>query len=142
MFSEIDIAPNMIELAKLNNPTANFAVMDSRQIRNLNTKFDGIIAGFCWPYLSQTESNELIHHSYALLNPNGLIYLSFVEGEPEQSDFKTGSGGRVFFNYHRLDDLKSELIKTGFKKIDIFKVNYKTSEATSEIHTILTATKP
>ena len=34
----IDIAPNMIELAKKNNPTANFDIMDSRQINNLNQK--------------------------------------------------------------------------------------------------------
>src|SRR5690606_29153072 len=56
----IDIAPKMTELAKWNNPTARFAVMDSRQICNLDTKYDGIIGGFCLPYLSQTESNELI----------------------------------------------------------------------------------
>lgn len=31
----IDISPNMIELAEKNNPTAKFAVMDSRQINSL-----------------------------------------------------------------------------------------------------------
>jgi trans-aconitate methyltransferase len=51
----IDIAPNMIELAKKNNPTAKFAVMDSRQINRLETKYDGIIGGFCLPYLSHTK---------------------------------------------------------------------------------------
>lgn len=78
-----DIAPNMIELAKLNNPTAHFAVMDSRQINNRDTKYDGIICGFCLPYLSHTESNELISNAYDLLNDNGLIYLSFEEGDPK-----------------------------------------------------------
>ncbi len=47
----IDIAPNMIELAKKNNPSANFVVMDSRQINSLDKKYDGIIVGFCLPYL-------------------------------------------------------------------------------------------
>ncbi len=75
----IDIAPKMIELAKMNNPKAHFAVMDSRQINKLETKYDGIIAGFCLPYLSLIESNELISNAYNLLNDNGLIYLSFVE---------------------------------------------------------------
>lgn len=137
----IDIAPNMIELAKKNNPTANFAVMDSREIKNLNKKYDGIIVGFCLPYLSPTESNELISNSYDLLNENGLIYLSFVEGNPEESDFKVGSGGRVYFHYHNLDDLITQLKKSNFDQLEIFKVKYKTSETEFDIHTILTAKK-
>ncbi|MBX2931977.1 MAG: class I SAM-dependent methyltransferase [Chitinophagaceae bacterium] len=137
----IDIAPNMIELAKKNNPTANFAVMDSRQIRSLDKKYDGIISGFCLPYLSQIESNELISNSYDLLNDNGLFYLSFVEGDPDKSAFKVGSGGRVYFNFHNLDDLKTQLIKTKFDDIKTFRVKYKTSETEFDIHTILTAKK-
>src|SRR5437016_8972835 len=38
----IDIAPNMIELAKKNNPTANFSVMDSRRINELDKFYDEI----------------------------------------------------------------------------------------------------
>ncbi|MFA6262271.1 MAG: class I SAM-dependent methyltransferase [Bacteroidia bacterium] len=137
----IDIAPKMIEFARQNNPTAHFAVMDSRQINTLDTKYDGIVAGFCLPYLSQTESNELIANAYELLNANGLIYLSFVEGDPEKSDFKLGSGGRVYFYYHHLDDIKSQLCSFKFGAIKTFKVKYKTSETDFDFHTILTARK-
>lgn len=137
----IDIAPNMIELAKKNNPNARFAVMDSRKINSIKTKYDGIICGFCLPYLSFTESKELIFNSYNLLNENGLIYLSFVEGDPAKSDFKTGSGGRVFFHFHNLVDLKKQLIDTGFGEIKTVKVEYKKSETEFDIHTILTAKK-
>ena len=135
----IDIAPNMIELAKANNPTASFAVMDTRDIKLLDTRYDAIIGGFCLPYLSQRERDELISQSYEMLNAEGLIYLSFVEGEPAQSGFKTGGYGRVYFNYHNLDELKAQLIKTGFESIEIFKVPYKTSETAFDIHTILIA---
>jgi len=112
----IDIAPNMIELAKKNNPTADFAVMDTREINTLNSKYDGIIAGFCLPYLSQTECEDLILNSYELLNDNGVIYLSFVEGNGEESGFKVGKAGRVYFYYHNINDLKDKLIKKNFKK--------------------------
>lgn len=54
----IDIAPKMIALAKKNNPTASFAIMDSRQISGLTTKFDCVVCGFCLPYLSQTDTKE------------------------------------------------------------------------------------
>jgi predicted TPR repeat methyltransferase len=137
----IDIAPNMIALAKKNNPTARFAVMDSRQIDQLNKKFDGIIAGFCLPYLSTSEAQDLINHASCLLNDQGLIYLSFVEGEPDKSDFKTGSGGRVYFYYHRLNDLKAQLNYAHFEDIKIVQVPYKTSETTFDTHTVLTAIK-
>jgi 2-polyprenyl-3-methyl-5-hydroxy-6-metoxy-1,4-benzoquinol methylase len=137
----IDIAPNMIDLAEANNPAASFAVMDTRDIKSLDTKYDAIIGGFCLPYLSQSESDELISQSYEMLNAEGLIYLSFVEGEPAQSGFKTGGYGRVYFNYHHLDNLKAQLIKTGFGAIEIFKVPYKTSETDFDIHTIVIAIK-
>ena len=137
----IDIAPNMVELARQNNPTAHFAVMDSRQINNLDSTYDGIVCGFCLPYLSQTETNELIANSYDLLNDKGLLYLSFVEGDPDKSDFKAGSGGRVYFYYHKLDDITSQLNSFKFGEIKIFKVKYKISETEFDTHTILTAKK-
>ncbi len=137
----IDIAPNMVELARQNNPTAHFAVMDSRQINNLDSTYDGIVCGFCLPYLSQTETNELIANSYDLLNENGLLYLSFVEGDPDKSDFKAGSGGRVYFYYHKLDDITSQLSSFKFGEIKIFKVKYKISETEFDTHTIMTAKK-
>ena len=137
----IDIAPNMVELARINNPSGHFAVMDCRQINNLDSKYDGIIVGFCLPYLSQSESIELFSNSYHLLNDEGLIYLSFVEGEPDKSDFKVGSGGRVYFYYHKLDDIKSQLSKFKFGEIKTFNVKYKISDTEFDIHTIIIAKK-
>jgi cyclopropane fatty-acyl-phospholipid synthase-like methyltransferase len=137
----IDIAPNMVALARQNNPTAQFAVMDSLHIHQLNTKYDGIIAGFCLPYLSPEERSELIANAYDLLNDHGLVYLSFVEGDPGKSDFKVGSGGRVYFYYHSLDDLTSQLASFKFGEIKIFKVKYTISETDADIHTIVTAKK-
>ncbi len=137
----IDTSPNMIELAQKNNPTAHFTVMDCRQINLLNQSYDGIIVGFCLPYLSTAESKELISNAYDLLNENGLIYLSFVEGNPNNSDFKVGSGGRVYFHYHNLDDLITELTAAKFNQPEIFKVPYKTSETEHDVHTIIVARK-
>jgi hypothetical protein len=65
----------------------------------------------------------------------------FVEGDPEKSDFKLGSGGRVYFYFHNLDNLKTELIRTKFDEIKTFEVKYKVSETEFDIHTILTARK-
>ncbi len=138
----IDIAPNMIELAKKNNPAARFAVMDSRQIDELNEKYDGIVCGFCLPYLSQSDSQKLITDCYHLLNENGLIYLSFVEGDPNKSGFQASSSGdRSYFYFHLLDDLKAKLIENDFGELNIFEVENKKSGNNIDIHTIVTAKK-
>lgn len=138
----IDVAPNMIKLARRNNPTASFAVMDSRQINQIKTKYDGVVCGFCLPYLSQTDSVKLITDCYNLLDENGLIYLSFVEGDPAESGYKVGSSGhRVYFNFYNLNDLKKHLIKSKFKEIKVFTIEFKKSESEVDVHTILVAKK-
>ena len=138
----IDISPNMIELAKKNNPEARFAIMDSREIDDIKTKYDGIVCGFCLPYLSQTDSIKLITDCSKLLNENGLIYLSFVEGDPSKSDFQVGSSGdRSYFYFHKLNALITQLSNSKFEEIRTFKVAYKKSETEIDFHTILTAKK-
>jgi 2-polyprenyl-3-methyl-5-hydroxy-6-metoxy-1,4-benzoquinol methylase len=138
----IDIAPNMIELAKKNNPTASFAIMDSRHIDEIKTKYDGIVCGFCLPYLSHNDSQKLIADCYNLLNEDGLIYLSFVEGDPDKSNFQTGSSGdRSYFYFYNLNDLQTQLAENNFDDFKMFKVKYKKNETDIDIHTILTARK-
>lgn len=137
-----DIAPNMIELARKNNPTAAFTVLDSRQIAILKTKYDGIIGGFCLPYLSVEEGRQLITDAYGLLLKNGIIYLSFVDGAPEMSGFKEGHAGRVFFYFHKTECLKEQLIQTGFGDIQTYNLPFKKTDTEFDMHTILIATKP
>lgn len=137
----IDIAPNMVELAKQNNPTAHFAIMDCRHIHLLDATYDGIIGGFCLPYVSRAESKELIANAYDLLNNNGMLYLSFVEGNPNKSEFKAGSGGRVYFNYHLLADIGAQLKACKFEELRTVKVQYAVSETAFDTHTIITAKK-
>ncbi|PWB27476.1 class I SAM-dependent methyltransferase [Flavobacterium sp. HTF] len=138
----IDIAPNMIELAKANNPTARFQVMDSREIDHIKTKYDAIVCGFCLPYLSPADSRKLIGDCYDLLSENGLIYMSFVEGDPDRSGFQSGSSGeRIYFYYYNLEDLKTKFLQNKFQELQIFKTEYKISKTQMDIHTILTARK-
>ncbi|HEX4877648.1 MAG TPA: class I SAM-dependent methyltransferase [Chitinophagaceae bacterium] len=138
----IDIAPTMIALAKKNNPTAGFTIMDIRQIDKIKTTYDGIICGFCLPYLSHTDCPKLITDCYSLLNEEGLIYISFVEGNPDKSDFKTtGSGDRTFFYYYSLDDLTGLLSKNNFDLLKTFTVGYNRTGTDSEIHKIVIAKK-
>jgi len=138
----IDIAPNMIELAKKNNPNATFRVMDSRDIDQLKTKYDGIICGFCIPYLSKSDCSKLIKDTKNLLSEKGVLYLSFIEGDYEKSGYQSGSSGdKVYFYYHTLEKIQTDLSKNGFEITTISHKGYTRKDGTSETHTILIARK-
>jgi ubiquinone/menaquinone biosynthesis C-methylase UbiE len=139
----IDVSPNMLSLAKINNPSAQFILMDCRDILKIDsTKFDGIICGFGIPYLSSNETKKLIEDCVNLLTKDGVVYISFVEGNSLDSNYVIGSTGhRMFFNYHQLDDLRIYFDSANSAIIDITKVEYKNASNQTEIHTIIIAKK-
>ena len=134
----IDIAPNMIQLAKQNIPNASFHVMDVRDIDSLQKQFDGIVCGFCIPYLSDADVSKLIADCHSLLVKNGILYLSFVAGDYDDSGYqKSSHGDRTYFYYHGLESMLKLLESQGFKINKIMTVNYTAIEK----HTILIAVK-
>ncbi len=138
----IDISPNMIELAKINNPSANFATMDCRQISHSKEKYHGIICGFCLPYLSFSDSEILFSDCADLLNEDGILYLSFVEGDPKKSSLLVGStGDRTYFYYYNLDFVMNQLSFNNFEIVRIFNVEFEKVENEIEFHTIVIAKK-
>ena len=137
----IDVAPNMIDLAKENNPTANFKVMDCREIDKLSEKFEAIICGFCLPYLSKEDCEKFITNCSNLLNKDGQIYLSVAEGDYQKSGFQTGStGDKTYFYYYKEDFLVAELEKNGFEDIELIRKVYLRGEE-EEIHLIVMGRK-
>ncbi len=138
----IDIAPNMITLAQKNNPTAHFIQMDIRNIHRLNSKFTGIICGFGIPYLSKIDCKTLIENCADLLEYNGILYLSFVEGPHDASGYIKGSrGDRTYFYYHDLEYIKQELSKTNFDIVNTMNIDYVKKDNVVEMHTIIMARK-
>jgi trans-aconitate methyltransferase len=110
-----DLSPNMIRLAKINNPTATFELMDCRNIALIGKKFDAIFCGFCLPYLSKDEALSLIEDANLLLNPNGVIYISTMEDNYDKSGFKKGSAGDlIYMNYHEAAYLTKALEENFF----------------------------
>lgn len=138
----IDVAPNMIALAQKNNPAAQFKVMDARDVCQLKSEYDGIICGFCLPYLSPADGAQLISDCSGLLRTDGVLYLSFVEGDPAQSGFQTSSSGlRSYFNFYTLQKVTSLLAQQHFKNLQILNVNYPKSPDKTEVHTVVIARK-
>ncbi|MEO6758642.1 MAG: methyltransferase domain-containing protein [Saprospiraceae bacterium] len=139
----IDLAANMLKLAKKNNPNVNFKVMDCREIDRIREKFDGIICGFCLPYLSETEGLKLIADCFNLLNPGGIFYLSTIEGDYAQSKLETSSNGqhKVFMYYYPEAYLKRALLENNFEVLEVYRKLYGLTNGPDDTHLIFIARK-
>jgi predicted TPR repeat methyltransferase len=137
----VDVAPNMVQLAQKNNPAAAFEVLDVRNLHQIEERYDGIVCGFCLPYLSKEDVAKLMDDVQDILSDDGVLYLSFVEGEYEKSGFQyASSGDGVYFYYHQEEFLKSSLQEKGFEIIRLHYKEYEKKEGV-EIHTVLIARK-
>jgi len=137
-----DLSNNMLELAKLNNPTAQFKLMDCRDVKKLNKKFDALIAGFCLPYLSKAEAIQLIAHAAESLKPKGILYLSTMEDDNHKSGFKTGSTGeQMFMNYHEEIYLREAMQENNLKLLKLYRKNFPSTDGSKVIDLILIAEK-
>ncbi len=139
-----DLAPNMLELAKTNNPQAEFQLMDCREMSKMNKKYDAIMCGFALPYLSKEESIQLISDASERLNPNGILYIStMIETEDNKSGFKSSSSGeyKAYIFYHQTDYLTQALQENNFTIIDLKLQDYPTTDGTKTIDAVIIAKK-
>ncbi len=121
----IDLAPEMIELARNNNPTAEFIVMDGREINKLSNNYDAIICGFLLPYLSKSETSLLITRTTEKLNPKGFLYLSTMEDDYSKSGLRKGSSGdEIYIHYYKEEYLTQALQGANLKIVRIERKSY------------------
>lgn len=114
----VDLAPKMIVRARKNNPSAEFQVMDCRDILQLQRKFDVIVGGFCLPYLNEIETAKLVRDASKMLEKDGVIYLSTMEASENHItglQSSPNSNFSMLINYHSYDFLAKELENSGYK---------------------------
>lgn len=137
-----DLAPNMIALAAANNPEAKFQLMDCRQIIKLNKLYDGIICGFCLPYLSKEEAVQLIADAAKLMNKGGVLYISTMEDDYNKSGPKKGSSGdELYMYYHEAGYLEDTLAENDLKVTHLKRQDYPTTDGTKVTDLIIIAVK-
>jgi ubiquinone/menaquinone biosynthesis C-methylase UbiE len=137
-----DLAPNMLELAKKDNPAAEFQLMDARDILKLNKNYDGIMCGFCLPYLDKEEANKLFQDCYAILNPGGILYISTMEDEYSKSGIQIGSkGDEIFMHFYEGAFLKKILEENNFKVLNIERIDSLMGNGSKVVDLVIMATK-
>lgn len=138
----IDLAPNMIELARSNNPNAVFQVQDALKIDTLDTRFDAVVVGFLFPYLSMEQVTDFLKKVYPLLNPEGILYLSTMEDLYENSRMRASSTGeQVMMHYYEAGFLTALLERTGFEVISERTQPYRISATETDTDLIILAKK-
>lgn len=136
----IDISENMLVLAKRNNTSAEFKKMDVRDIHQLAYQYDGIMCGFCIPYLSKQDLISLISTSKNLLKKNGVVYVSCIEGEYENSGFESGSSGdQCYVYYYQEDFIRGLCSENGLVIADLFRMKFEKSNGIQENHLLFIA---
>jgi 2-polyprenyl-3-methyl-5-hydroxy-6-metoxy-1,4-benzoquinol methylase len=95
--------------------------MDCRDIGSIEMQFDGITCGFCLPYLTPEEARKLISDVSGLLKSGGMFYLSTMEEDDlNKSRYQiSGTGDKVWVNYHREDDLVKALTENNFELLKV-----------------------
>lgn len=136
----LDIAPNMIQLAKKNNPTAEFQLLDARLIAQLTHQYNGIICGFGLPYISKEDATQMIKDAASLLLPDGVLYLSTMEGDYEQSAWKSPSSGKneaAYTYYYSIDLLDVILKESGFTLLKFWRKAYSDEKGNEVVDLVL-----
>lgn len=116
----IDLAPAMVELARIAVPSGRFEIHDCRRLTELNKRYDGILCAFGLPYLSGEEASQFLADAFGILEPRGVLYLSLMEGGSGNSGCQTSSSrDQVFIHYHdgawlceKLESLSFKIRKT------------------------------
>ncbi len=121
----VDLASNMLDLARINNPDATFQILDARKIGNIKKSFDAVVCGFVMPYLSLEESVQMVFGAAKILKEQGYLYISTIEGDYKKSGYKKGSTNEGVFMYYYDEAFLTELIKrTGLEVIDVKRTSY------------------
>jgi hypothetical protein len=109
----------MLELAKNNNPTAQFSVMDCRTIHSITSKFDAIVCGFCIPYLSKNDTAKLFQDCSRLLTIGGVLYFSAIKGDYHNSGYEAATtGDKTYVYYYDEAYLQQQLSQNNFALLD------------------------
>lgn len=136
----IDLAPNMLELARTNNPQAEFQLMDARDISRIGKTFQGIMCGFCLPYLSREGAEKMIADAAGLLTPGGVLYISTMEDEYARSGFFHTDGNDEFYMYyHEAGYLENALKENGFEVMELQRQQYPAADGSTTTDLILIA---
>lgn len=132
-----DLSEKMVSLARQNVPKGKFHVGDLRNI-DLEKTYDIAIASFCIVHLSNKETEKFIQNLSKIVNYNGYLYLSFMEGDEAQYESTSFSEKEIYFHYFKRASVVGMLELAGFEIKEITEQSYEenTGDITKDLFVI------
>lgn len=135
----IDIAENLIAIAKTEVPAARFLVMDMKELGDLMESFDGVFAQASLLHIPKQEISAVIKSLSGKLKSGGYFYVAVKEIKPGQAEEEVvkendyGYEYERFFSYYTLDEIKKYCIALS---MEIAYANVASSGRSNWLHVI------
>jgi cyclopropane fatty-acyl-phospholipid synthase-like methyltransferase len=137
-----DFAPEMLEVAKTVVNNVQFEVLDARNIHSLTSTFDAIMCAFCIPYLIKEDLNSFFEAASAKLNNSGIIYISSIDDDYENSQLRSNRPGPSMpVRYYRESDIVPLFETHEIEHLETIRINYPLPTGENQIHMILLGQK-
>ncbi len=117
----IDYSEKMLEEARERVKNCKFVKMDMRKLKFGNGNFDGVWAMASLLHVPKKDASSVLLELNRVLKTGGILFISVKEGEGERLvEGVHEEGGKKFFAYYRMGELKEFLEKSGFKTTGAF----------------------
>lgn len=119
----IDISPKMVIYAKRRNPKSNIILGDFLTYK-FSRKYNGIFSFAFIHLFPKKVALKVLQKMYQLLKPGGILYIGTSRSDKsyekweEKKDYKDKE--KRFRKHWTEKELENALIKTGFKKLDLY----------------------
>jgi SAM-dependent methyltransferase len=118
----VDYSKEMIKLAKLYVPNADFHVMNIAKLKFKLNSFDSIWASASLIHIKKEDFAIVLEKLRRILKQDGIFYFSLKEGAGEEDTIDSRYGGVIkFHSYFNKKEIEEYLLNTGFKILDIYK---------------------
>jgi len=131
----VDFSSNLIDIAKLNTPLANFQLLDIETLNLPASFFDGAWAAMSLAHIAKENFPSVLNRIYCLLKKNGYFYLTLKKGSNEglEKDLRYNDNVVKFWSYFSEEELKNFLETADFKILEFSLVkknhSYQTHDA-------------
>lgn len=129
----IDFCTNLIAIAKMTAPLAEFQVQDIEEVHFPDGSFDGVWACCALSHIPKKKLPSVLKNIHELLKENGHFYLTVEKGSGEvlKKDTRYEGDFKKFWPYYEEEELKKIIESANFKIIECCSVQKKASYPTN-----------
>ncbi|MFH1235883.1 MAG: class I SAM-dependent methyltransferase [Parcubacteria group bacterium] len=124
----LDLSDKLLEIAKKNNPTAEFTEGDMRHLPYVDGQFDGVFAKASLLHIAKKDIPQVFSEISRVLKTNGVFHAAVKqgEGEKEETEDDYGYSYTRFFSSWSPEEFHRLLTGSGFTitKSDILKRSF------------------